>query len=335
MIHTPTPSVLTTLLDRAQAYLPEYGGSLSTHLPMALVSLNAIGADVSRMNQFFTTISARLIAVQPSNTAVDAADDWLAARGNPSAFASLRAHFVRTIKAHGRDTVLRQVLPSLVDGVGAVAFHGLLRTASATVANHDAELASGLAVWASGHLPLAPFVAAQTPDANSANIADWLGHVAAPGDTWRVDSGSITAQMRAFVRTPAFRDGADRLNVHDDTLRELATQGLATYLRSKNFTALHLITSAHAMRLLMPWQNAPLSAVRHYARAYAAGVAASGVKPDAPSIAANVLPWPEALRAGSASDDEHVIKLVYACHEEWQATGNADYQRAASLAVAV
>ena len=70
--------------------------------------------------------------------------------------------------------------------------------------------------------------------------------------------------------------------------------------------------------------------MRHYARAYAAGVAASGVKLDAPSIAVNVLPWPEVLRAGAASDDEHVIKLVYACRKEWerewewQVTGNGN-----------
>ena len=332
MISTDSPTVLTILLDRVQAYAPEYGGSLSTHLPMALVSLNALGADASRMKQFFTTISARLNASQPTIAA--ASNDWLVARGNPSAFASLRAHFLQTINEHGRDAALRQVLPSLVDGVGAVAFHGLLRTASATVAKHDAELASGLAVWASGHLPLVSFVAPQTIGINSAGVADWLAHMAAQGDAWRVDTGMITPQMHAFVRTAAFRDGVDRLAVHDDTLRELATQALDTYLRTKDFSVLHLITSAHALRLLMPWLDEPLVAMRHYARAYAAGVAASGVKLDAPIINVNLLPWPDALRAGVTSDDEHVIKLVYACHEEWKVTGDAGYQRAASLVVA-
>ena len=330
MISTKTPTVLTALLDRAQAFAPEYHGSLSTHLPMALVALNSLGADAPRMEAFFARISERLNAAP---TATAPCENWLALRGDRAAFASVRAHFTQAINEHGRDAVLRQALPSLMDGVGAVAFHGVLRTASATVARHDTELASGLAVWACGHLPLASFVAAEPTEASSANVADWLAHMAAHGDAWRVDGGMITPQMRAFVRTPAFRDGADRLAVHDGTLRELATQALAIYLRSNNFTALHLITSAHAMRVLMPWLNEPLVAVRHYARAYAAGVAASGVKLDAPLIAVDLLPWPEALRAGAASDDEHVIKLVYACHEEWRVTGDADYQRAANLAV--
>ncbi len=331
MMSIETPTGLTTLLDRAQAFAPEYGGSLSTHLPMALVSLHALGADASRMEAFFTTISARL------NAAPDAAaacKNWLAMRGDRAAFASLRAYFLQAIADHGRDAVLRQALPSMVDGVGAVAFHGLLRTASATVANHNAELASGLAVWAAGHLPLASFVAAQTSEAGSVDIANWLARMADQDDAWRVDTGSITSQMRAFVRTPAFRDGVDRLAVHEGTLRALAAQALAIYLRSKNFTVLHLITSAHALRLLMPWLEQPLVAVRHYARAYAAGVAASGVKVDAPMMTVNVLTWPELLRVAIASDDEHVIKLVCACHEEWKVTGDAGYQRAASLVVA-
>ena len=330
MIATEAPTALNALLDRAQAFAPEYGGGLSTHLPMALVSLHALGANAPRMQQFFTTISARLNAAPAATTA---SDDWLAMRGDRAAFAPLRAYFLQAIKAHGCDAVLRQTLPQLIDGVGAVAFHGLLRTASATVAHHNAELASGLAVWASGHLPLASFVAAEPSPPSTTKIADWLAHMAAQNDAWRVDAVSITSQMRAFVRTPAFRHGADRLTVHDGTLRELATLGLAIYLRSKNFTVLHLITSAHALRLLMPWIDAPLVAVRHYARAYAAGVAASGVKPDAPVLKVNVLPWPEVLRAGAASDDEHVIKLVYACHEQWKVTGEAGYQRAASLVV--
>lgn len=332
MLSTDTATVLTTLLDRTQAYAPEYGGSLSTHLPMALVSLHALGATAPRMEQFFTTISARL---NPAPTAAtDAtAHDWRTLRSDRDAFVTLRAHFLRAIADHGRDAVLRQTLPSLMDGVGAVAFHGLLRTASATVANHDSELASGLAVWAAGHLPLASFVAAQPAAANITNVADWLVGMAPDNDDWRVKTGMITPQMHAFVRTPAFRDGVDRLAVHDHTLRDLAAQALAIYLRSSNFTVLHLITSAHAMRVLMPWLDEPLIAARHYARAFAAGFAASGVKMDAPIIAVEVLPWPEAVRAAIASNDEHVIKLVYACHEEWKVTGDARYQRAASLVV--
>ena len=322
-------TVLAALLDRAQAFAPEYRGDLSNHLPMALLALKALGADAARMESFFTIASAKL---EPAPPLAAACDDWVSKRGDLKAFAALRAHFVQAIAADGRDATLRRTLPLLMDGVGAAAFHGLLRTTSAVVAQHDDELASGLAHWACWHMPLAPFVASQT--VGDSDVPTWLAGIAAQADGWRSTADLITLRMLAFAQTAAFRNGADRLAVHDSTLRELASQALAIYLRTQNFTVLHLITSAHALRLLMLWLDEPLVAVRHYARAYAAGVAASGVKGDAPRIKVNVLPWPEVLRAGAASDDEHVIKLVYACHEEWQVTGDGTYQRAASLAVA-
>lgn len=330
MIHTETPTVLDALLDRAQAFAPEYRGTLSNHLPMALVALDALGADVARMESFFAIVAAKL---DPAPPPAPACNDWISRRGRLSAFPALRAHFVQAIATQGRDAVLRRALPSLVDGIGAGAFHGLLRTASAVVAGHDDELASGLAHWASWHLPLAQFVVPQAAGAAHADVATWLADVMTRADSWRSNAGMITPRMRAFAQTAAFRDGADRLVVHDRTLRELAAQALSIYLRTRNFTVLHLITSAHALRLITPWLDAPLVAVRHYAHAYAAGVAASGVDMNAPPIAVNVLPWPDVLRAGIASNDEHVIKLVYACREEWLATGDADYQQAASLAV--
>lgn len=326
MISIDTPSVLTALLDHAQAYAPEYHGNLSNHLPMALVALSSLGADASRMQSFFTIVAAKL---DPAPPLAVACEHWPAQRGDLTVFAALRAHFAQAIATHGRDTTLRQTLPLLVDGIGAAAFHGLLRTASAVVAQHDDELASGLAHWACWHMPLAPCVAAQT--VGDSDVPTWLAAIAAKADGWRSDANLIAERMTAFARTQAFHDGADRLAVRDDTLRELAAQALAIYLRSNNFTVLHLITSAHALRLLMPWLDQPLVTVRHYARAYAAAVAASGVKVNSPMIAVNVLSWPETLRAGTTSNNEHVVKLVYACHEEWKVTGNADYLRAANL----
>lgn len=328
MISTDTTTALTTLLDRAQAFAPEYRGNLSNHLPMALVALDSLGADAARMESFFATVGVKL---DPAPPLAPACDDWVSQRGNLKAFASLRAHFALAIATCGRDATLRQILPLLMDGVGAAAFHGLLRTASAVVAKHDDELASGLAHWACWHMPLTPFVSPQTD--YDADVQSWLAGIAANASDWRSDAGLITWRMKAFAQTAAFCDGADRLQVHEGTLRELATQALVIYLRTKNFTVLHLITSAHALSLLMPWLDAPLVAVRHYAHAYAAGVAASGVKADSPTIAVDVLPWPDITRIAIASDDEHVIKLVYACREEWQVTGDAGYQRAASLVV--
>ena len=65
MISTETPTVLSALLDRAQAFAPEYHGNLSNHLPMALVALNSLGAGAARMASFLSIYSAKLDPAPP------------------------------------------------------------------------------------------------------------------------------------------------------------------------------------------------------------------------------------------------------------------------------
>ncbi len=199
MISTDPPTAsttLTVLLDRAQQFAPEYRGGLSNHLPMALVALDSLGADASRMEAFFTIDCAKL---DPAPPLAAACKDWPTKRGDLGAFPALRAHFVGAIATQGRDATLRQALSLVMDGVGAGAFHGLLRTASAAVAEHDDELASGLAYWAGVHLPLAHFAAA--PSATEANVPTWLAGIAAQAGDWRSDAGLITRRMTAFAQT--------------------------------------------------------------------------------------------------------------------------------------
>ena len=118
-----------------------------------------------------------------------------------------------------------------------------------------------------------------------------------------------------------------QLRVDEGTLQRLATLAANLYARSGNFTALHLVTSAHALRVLLPFIEEPVPALRAYWRAFAAGVAGSNAEPDE-------LPplhdWGRIVEFALASSDDHVIKLVDACREETAAYGGDAWRRAAS-----
>jgi Questin oxidase-like len=103
------------------------------------------------------------------------------------------------------------------------------------------------------------------------------------------------------------------------------------YARSGDFTALHLVTSAHALRTLLPCVDDPALAVGFYWRAFAAAWGAQGAQAEVPTEARD---WPSLVAAAVASDDEHVIKLVDSCREEERAYGGDDWRLAASRAVA-
>lgn len=326
-------SSLHSLLDRAQSFAPEYAERLSNHLPMALVALHSLGANDEQLERGFVNASRKL---EPAPPSTEPCGDWVKLRGQPPAFASIHAHFFREISTHGIDTVLRAALPLLIDGVGGNAFHGLLRLAAATVAEHDAEIASGLAHWACSHMPLARSASSGASDmpanrATNLELRTWLAEMTSTPVNWKSQDGMISNRMLAYSKNAAFQTTAPHLQVHQGTLRELATLALERYLLSRNFTVLHLITGTHAMRLLLPYFDAPELAVRHYAIAFAAGVAASGIDADAAALPVAPKPW-EALREIAYNDDdEHVIKLIYACREEFLATGDERYQWAASL----
>ena len=327
-------SSLNSLLDRAQSFAPEYAGRLSNHLPMALVALDALGANDDQMERGFANASRRL---EPAPTVVRPCADWTALRGQPPAFAAIHAHFVREISTHGVDTVLRAARPLLIDGVGGNAFHGLLRLAAATVAEHHTEIASGLAHWACSHMPLARSVSfagcdVPTKPATNLELRTWLAEMTSTPVYWKSHDGLISNRMLAYSKGEAFQATASRLQVHDGTLRELATVALDHYLRSRNFTVLHLVTGTHAMRILLPYFDEPKAAIHHYATAFAAGVAASGIDPNAPALAATPQPWATLKALACEATDEHIIKVIYACEAEWQVTKDDRYCLAASVA---
>ena len=327
-------SSLNSLLDRAQNFAPNYyERHLSNHLPMALVAMRVLGANEAQMERGVVRFSQKL---EPAAQAPEPCADWTHWRGQREAFAAVRAHFVRDILEHGADAALRTALPYLIGGAGGAAFHGLLRTASAVVARHDGEVASGLAHWACSYMPLVgsfhPSAAKVTvSQSNKLELHAWLSKITSTPASWKSPDDMIASLMRNYSESESFQTTAPRLQVHDGTLRDLATIALEHYLRSRNFTVLHLVTGAHATRILLPYSDDPQMAVRHYAVAFAAGVAASGIDPDAAALPVTVQPWEALIAAACNAEDEHEIKLIYVCHEEFLVTEDDRYRSAASL----
>ncbi|WP_425257199.1 questin oxidase family protein [Rubrivivax sp. RP6-9] len=302
-------SVLYALLDGATRFDAEYRGGLSNHLPMALAALQRLGADDARLQAFARTYATRL---QPAAAPVPwpSGEPWPDRLGQPDAWPAYRGLFREWLEHDGSD-VLTQALPQLMQGCGAAAFHGLIRTAYALQARHADELADALAYWACRHLPLDG-----TPPAT--------------------DHGLIFEAMQRAAAAPGFAAAVDAVALDAGTLQRLAHDAALLYAASGDFTVLHLVTSAHALRTLLPHlaehgDEALLLAVDDYVIAYTAALHASGARRGTP---AEPLPWDTLVATALQSDDDHLIKLVDSCREETQAYGGDAWQRAASRAVA-
>ena len=313
---------LTDLLDAGAGFDAEYGGGLSNHRPMALLALARLGASDARLTAFAQAYSTRLQPAPPP-ARWPAGDAWASRLGQRDAWPAYRDLFLHWLLTEDASAVLQQALPRLMQGCGAAAFHGLIRTAYALQSGLGQELADALAYWACRWTELG-----QSQSAGSVMDAETLLQQLRCVQS---DSDRIGQRMKAAAAMPHFQDTVARLRVHDHTLPQLAALAAKAHAATGNFTTVHLVTSAHAMRLLLPFLDEPLPALQAYWCAFAAAVCAAGLQAGA---IPPPQPWPLLVAAALQSDDDHLIKLVDSCREEQNAhSGARIWQQAATRAV--
>lgn len=325
-------ALLHSLLDEAAAWDPEYGAGLSNHLPMALVALARLGAGEARLREFAARYAAdkKLVPARPRGQ-WPAGDAWRGLLGRRAAWPLYLDLFEQWIAHDGAAEALSQLLPGLMPGVGAAAFHGLIRTAAGVRAGHAGEVAQGLAHWAAWHLPFGTMVplaeASGRPQVDPARLLRRLRAGA-------MGTGLITSRMKAAAASGEVNAVAASLAIDERTPERLARAAAFAYAESGSFTALHLVTGTQAMRVLARFaagDEERFAAWRWFWQAFAHGVVAGRLAPAAAPLV--LREWPALVDAALASDDEHVIKLVEAARDEEAHYGGDDWRRAASRAV--
>ncbi|MEJ6000267.1 questin oxidase family protein [Paucibacter soli] len=292
---------LHLVLDEALRYGPSYtrqGLRLSSHLPMRLTALARLGADAAQLQAQLRQGAARL---EPTG--------------------ALRA---------GLD--LDALLPRLLlQAPEAMAFHGAIRMAYALDAGHAGEQAAALDAWLAGAVP-APVDTSQAD--GSLSLRDTLDRVRAdPALAMQLRIGTtIMSDLQVAQRLPGF---SAYLALPRLSLEALAEASLAAYLAGRDFTALHLVTGVHALRVLLAHVRKRGLTVdegqvlRGLWRAWLAAYVAIE-RPALPwalvhAGTASEADWQAQLPALHRSGDEHRIKLADTAREEWRLRGWPGY----------
>ncbi len=318
-------------LDLSAQHDAEYGNKLSSHLPMALTALARLGADDSRLAEFASRYAkAKRLHPAPPVEPWPSGEAWQSRLGDPRAWPAYRSFFNEWIEQEGSPYVLELTLPVLLRGVGASAFHGLIRTAYAVAAGHSHELSDALAYWACRWFSLGPLGMV----GKELEVKVVLGQLTPrPAPQPLIAERMLHASMQ-----PGFALEAARLRIDGDkTLAQLALQAAQLYAATRNFTVLHLQTSAHAMRLLLMWLDDELhgEALSSYWLNYAAGFASAGLRPGVDQVtpSADARSWATIVSLAVTSDDDHVIKVVDSCREQEKFYGGDVWRQAAARAV--
>ncbi len=334
-------SALHRLLDAGQGFAPSYRGEMSNHLPMALHAAWELGADARRLRAQFDH-DAPLLETFAAPTPMAPRNpklpwDWTPLRGQTAAYAVLRAGFDDALSEEAPEAVLRRVLPELLPGLHAFAFHGLIRTAHAWESGHRGELASALATWAAWWEVLPTGREFERRD--RLDIAAWARLLRERSAGWRSTQPMILRRMHDASRTALFDLMAERLALADDLAQQrerMLEVARDAYLHSRNFTLLHMITGLRALRVLLPLagpldgpQDAALQGA--VARAAVAAWMAGQVQWAAEAPVSTSLSWADLRPMALAQFDDHAIKLVHACWQEDQRRPDAKWRAVAAL----
>jgi hypothetical protein len=330
----PPPSVAQRILEANRHYDAQFHHGLSNHLSMAIVALHELGAPDARLSAFFERYRSRLEPVPERREPVVHAT-WAEALGTQSRYADYLAFFQDEVARAGADAAVRAYLPALMPGVAGSSFHPLIRLGYAVHAHDAADVAVSLAYFADQFLRVGGAPASGVSASAASAPLDLLRSIAETPALAHHPQGdrAIFEQIRAVAATPEFAAAAaSALAARDVTIPSLADAAAALYAAAPNLTSLHVVTSAHALRVLSPLLDDPAAAGRWLLQAFAAVYVTMGtpaVNPDedrARTDASAPPSWEAIATAAATSNDEHVIKMVYTCREEAGAYRQPLYQ---------
>ena len=316
--------MLKSMLECAGRFDAEYANGLTSHLPMTLISLAKLGADLSVMERFYYSYSIRL-----NPKAEPRADimpySWWNYVGVGNHHAELAGFFMREISREGRASVIKKYVEPLAPGIASCGLHGLIRTAYGIEAEHDGEISEGLALWANRYHVLVPSGSDHSDGDPLQNLESMRRHQGRRSED--LAAMPIAEAMRAVSGTPWFAELSSSIRIHSDTLAELADIAARIFISSPDFAALHLITSVHAMRIVLPYVGA-----ENIVRSFWSSFAAIYVQVGAPSFSNEPFPhrrlpsWSDIVEAAFKNLDDHTVKLVYSCWEEERAYGYTSHR---------
>lgn len=320
----------------------------SNHLPMALGALLGLGARAEALHSFAARYVTRLPPAAPICIAtLTTPRDVRAAFGRPERYADLLAYFAGEMARCGAESVQFAWLDELLQSPASTAFHSLIRLAYGRRFDHPGEIASGLADLASQRRLLAP------PEGDALPISDALARLLAARTLIETDwqQPPISQRLREVAASHEFKRACAPLTMSASevptVLDALCAASIDKYLSGMSFTALHLVTACHALRIVLPALGDAPAALRAFWPAWAAAwVVARVVECGTPAqrggggdvertAAEAAVDWPALVARTLGSDDDHVIKMVFTCKEEHERSGDPRYPRAAARLLAI
>jgi questin oxidase-like protein len=322
--------LLTALLAKNHELRPEYRGGLSNHVSMGLFSLYALGGSAEQLSAFAEASWPSLEPIASEHSTEVNQESFARLLGKPAALNGFRTLFQRELSSLGRSDTLRKYLPILLPGVGAAGFHALIRTGYGARFGDDQEVADGLSYWAIAFLPLGSL---DEPGSETEPLRVLRTiHESRALAEHELEGGLILERMKIAAQLPGLDAAVASLQPGEATLAKIAAAAVQLYTSTHgDFTALHTVTGAHALRVLLPYLAQPARGLRYFWQAFVAAYVTIGAPALNEPAPAAVPDWATIVSRACASTDAHDLKLVDIAREEGNLYQTPIYRHAAAM----
>ncbi len=310
--------LLERLLANGQAYHVYFNQGLSNHLPMALIALHKLGGSDQQLLAFQQDYLPKLEKCNPAD--VEEIWDISEHLGQGDKFSMYLSYFQQQLAKQPLQICLQSVLPVLLPGIGASAFHGLIRLAYGIEQQNLNEVSFGLADWAAHYMPLK-----LSSEKSNKSMGEVLEELAPVARNHEFSPGLIFNRMIEISRLDKVQ--AYPVQPTEISQQELAALAVHAYAGSGDFTLLHGVTGCHALRLILPYCPDAELALRSFWQALLiAYLSTAGVEISSPpSLNNEAVDWSILKARVCNSKDDHQVKLMYTLWQESLVYSNSVY----------
>ncbi|MGK0367842.1 MAG: hypothetical protein ACI9QD_000981 [Thermoproteota archaeon] len=293
-------------------YSTYYKGSLYSHTPMALISLKEMGASDERIDEFFIIDTKKLVPIVESSVQIDETN-WKDNLGKQELEFSYKIFFANELIGLGIDECLKKYFSFLMKGVGAAAFHPIIRLSYGFKIKNKDEVASSLASWATSFLDLGI----------DASLSDELSMLSVLNEVMNSDfkknfsetKGNIADRMLTVSRTNEYKEFVSKVFIKELEKDKLEESLLWLFAQTNDFTLLHAVTSHHAYESLKKYSNneneSRVYLWKAILAAYLSILDSTELDLNWTYPLVDLPAWSELKALAIKSNDNHVIKLVH------------------------
>lgn len=326
--------MILELINSNNSFRPFFKDGQTNHLPMTLFAMFKLGASDNELNDFIEEYKKihnmeKLHAVTSSiNT-----NNWTQHFGQTEKYEEYQEFFKAEIKENGTKKAIAKYFNLLVSGIASEAFHCLIKLCYGIESDNTDEVINALAYMCACYFEIPTIEKEQTNKSVTSIIKDlenshWFSKKTYAGHT-------ISKKIITVFEDPEFPKHMEFPDfTSEKVMQQLKNSVLKIHLGKWNFISLHLVTSFHSLKIIEPFVVSRDNLYKKYWTALIACLVTMN-KVVSTSLSLDIVcdfSWETTFEKALDTKEEHAIKLVYSCSQEYKNNYDLLYEAIASRA---